>query len=244
MSDDGHGSGEDDGATPPAPDLRKHSGATDAARTDTGTTTRTVPEAGGLEQSSSAAAYHPGADAGRHRAARFWSTRRLAAALVALVLLAATALLLYDVVAVRLDRPGMAWRRTLADDLATRPLDDAWVRAGAALAVVLGLWLLACALTPGLRRLLPMRRETPHLRAALERSAAALVLRDRGMKVPGVQSVQVDVGRRRVRASAQCHFRDLDDVRADLDAALEDGIRRLGVARRHRLAVRVRRPKR
>ncbi|THA27907.1 hypothetical protein E4198_22435 [Streptomyces sp. RKND-216] len=202
------------------------------------------PGAGDLEQDSSSAAYIPGADDGGGRAGRLWATRRLPAALVAVVLLAAAALLLYDVVAVRLDRPGMAWRRELADELASRPIDDVWVRVGAVAAVVLGLWLLAGALTPGLRGLLPMRREYADVRAALERSAAALVLRDRAMEVSGVQAARVKVGRRRVRARAQAHFRELDEVRAELDSALGEGIRELGVARRHRLSVRVRRPKR
>jgi hypothetical protein len=210
---------------------------------DTGPGGATDASAGGLQQDTSAAAYTPARDGTDERAGRFWSTRRLPAALLALVLLAGTAALLYDVVAVRLDRPGMAWRRTLADELARRPLDDVWVRVGAAVAVAAGLWLLLSALTPGLRELLPMRREQPRVRAGLERSAAALILRDRAMEVSGVRSARVTVGRRRVRARADCHFRDLDDVRADLDSALQDGIRQLGAARRHRLAVRVRRPK-
>jgi hypothetical protein len=203
-----------------------------------------APGDSGLEQDSSAAAYTPGSGGGGTRAARFWSTRRLPAALVALVLLAGTGLLLYDVVAVRLDRPGMAWRRRLAEEFAARPLDDVWVVVGAAVAAALGLLLLLSALSPGLRGLLPMRREATDLRAALGRGAAALVLRDRAMQVSGVQSAKVKVGRRRVRARAECHFRELDEVRAELDSALEDGIRQLGVARRHRLHVRVRRAKR
>lgn len=240
MSDENRGTGEDGGAgdTRPMPSLEKGTGTAVRA------TGSTAVDGAGLEQDSSAAAYTPLPGGQGGRAARFWSTRRLPAALLALILLGGTALLLYDVVAVRLDRPGMAWRRVLADELATRPLDDVWLRVGAAVAAVLGLWLLVSALTPGMRGLLPMRRESPHVRAALERSAAALVLRDRAMEVSGVRSVRVKVGRRRVRARAECHFRDLDEVRADLDSALEDGIRQLGVARRHRLAVRVRRPKR
>ncbi|MDT3400777.1 DUF6286 domain-containing protein, partial [Streptomyces sp. B1866] len=155
----------------------------------------------------------------------------------------------------------------LADELATRPLDDAWVLGGAAGAVVLGLWLLALAATPGLRALLPMRRDASapagpppagqadgpgepdavrlapeDIRAGIDRSAVALVLRDRAMEVAGVRSVRVDVSRRRVRARARSHFRDLDDVRADLAAVLGDGIRQLGLARRPRLSVDVRRP--
>ena len=88
-----------------------------------------------------------------------------------------------------------------------------------------------------------MSREVADVRAGLERTAAALVLRDRAMKVSGVQSVRVAVGRRKVRARAQAHFRDLDDVRGDLDSALGDGIRQLGLARQPELSVHVQRAK-
>ncbi|MFG3255486.1 DUF6286 domain-containing protein [Streptomyces sp. NPDC048172] len=197
-----------------------------------------------LEQSESAAAYTPGqgTDAEGGRSGRFWSPRRRVAGLVALVLLAGAGVLLYDVASVRADRPGMSWRRTFADELATTRLDSTPVLAGAAVAALLGLWLLVLALTPGLRGLLPMRRDVPQVRAGLERRAAALVLRDRAMEVAGVRSVRVDVKRRKVRARAQAHFRDLDEVRGDLDAALEDGIQQLGLARRPGLSVHVRRP--
>lgn len=89
---------------------------------------------------------------------RFWSARRVPAIVVALLSLAAVGLLLYDVVSVRAGRPGMGWRRRLADELATRPLDDVWVIVGAAVAMALGLCLVLLAVTPGLRRLLPMRQ--------------------------------------------------------------------------------------
>ncbi|MCF6526299.1 DUF6286 domain-containing protein [Streptomyces sp. JJ36] len=212
--------------TRPTPTLEKNPGPDDAA----------------LEQSASAAAYAPRSGHHAARAGRFWSTRRVPAGIVAAVLLAVTGLFLYDIVSVRADRPGMAWRRTLADELATRPLDDPWVLTGASVAAALGLWLLLLAATPGLRPLLAMRRETPQVRAALDRAAAALVLRDRAMEVPGVQTVRVRVRRRRVRVRAVSHFRELDVVRAELDEALEDGLRQLDVARRPGLAVHVRRP--
>lgn len=202
------------------------------------------PGGGDLEQSASAAAYDPAADAGGDgRVRRFWSARRVPAGILALVLLAGTGLLLYDVVSVRAGDPGMAWRRTLADDLATKRVDDIPVLAGACVAALLGLWLIVLALTPGRRGLLPMRRGVADVRAALERTAAGLVLRDRAMEVSGVQSVHVAVGRRTVRAKAQAHFRDLHEVRGDLDSALGDGIRELGLARRPGLSVHVRRPK-
>ena len=159
------------------------------------------------------------------------------------MLLGIAALLLYDIASVRAGNPGMSWRRVLADEMASTPLNDAKVLAAACVVTLLGVWLIALAVTPGQRGLLPMRREAAPVRAGLERSAAGLVLRDRAMQVSGVQSVRVAVGRRKVRAHALAHFRDLDDVRGDLDTTLGDGIRQLGLARQPSLSVHVRRPR-
>ena len=181
-------------------------------------------------------------------ARRFWSARRVPAAVVALLSAAAIGLLLYDVVSVRAGRSAMGWRRRLAEELATRPLDDIWMIVGASVAMALGLWLFLLAVTPGLRRLLSMRQPTGvrgagEVRAGLDRRAAALVLRDRAVQVPGVQSARVAVGRRKVKALARAHFRDLAEVRTDLDAALGEAVTFLGLARQPTLTVRVRRPK-
>ncbi|MFC9854620.1 DUF6286 domain-containing protein [Streptomyces prasinus] len=175
-------------------------------------------------------------------ARRFWSARRISAGLLALLLLVVAALFLYDIAAVRADRPAMSWRRELTDQLARRPLDDLWVLVGAGVATVLGLWLLLLALTPGLRSLLPMRRTHPDVRAGLDRDAAAVVLRDRAMEVAGVRSVRVRVTRRRADVRAVSHFRELDEVRADLGAVLDNTIGRMALARPPVPAVRVRRP--
>ncbi|MEU7198801.1 DUF6286 domain-containing protein [Streptomyces sp. NPDC045470] len=225
----GASSGRNGSGTPNSPDNpdgRGGSGPPDGpghtGPADTGRTPREETDGGG-------------------RARRFWAARRVPSTLVALVVLGAAGLLLYDVAAVRADRPAMAWRKRLATELATRHLDDVWVLAGAAVAVALGIWLLVLALTPGLRGVLPMRRTTPDVRGGLDRAAAALVLRDRAMEVPGVQSVRVAVGRRRAKARAVSHFRELDEVRSDLNTALGDGLRQLGLARRPALSVRVRR---
>ncbi|MDX3517976.1 DUF6286 domain-containing protein [Streptomyces scabiei] len=196
------------------------------------------------DQSASAAAYDPPPPREDHGAGekRFWSARRIPAAVLAVLLLGGAGLLLYDVVAVRAGRPAMQWRRSLARELAERPLDDPWVLAGASVAVLLGLWLLLLAATPGLRDVLPMRRVHPRVRAGLHRGAAALALRDRAMEVSGVRSVRVRAGRRRVDVRAVSHFRELDEVRADLDVTLADGIRGLGLSRPPALSVHVRRP--
>lgn len=175
-------------------------------------------------------------------AGRFWSVRRIPAAIVAAIVLGATGLLLYDVAAVRADHSAMQWRRSLADDLATTPLDNAWVLAGASIAVVLGIWLLVLVLTPGLRAVLPMRRRHTDVRAGLDREAASLVLRDRAMEVSGVQSVRVRTGRTKVKVRALSHFRELEEVRADLTAVLDAGIDELGLSAPPALMLRVGRP--
>jgi hypothetical protein len=173
------------------------------------------------------------------RARRFWSARRIPSALTAFVVLGAAGLLLYDVAAVRAGRPAMQWRKTLADELATRPLEDPWVLAGAAGAVVVGLWLIVLAVTPGLRDVLPMRRDTPGIRAGLDRHAAELALRDRAIEVSGVRSARVAVSRRAAKVRAEAHFREQEEVRGDLEAVLAEGIRQLGLDRPLRLELRL-----
>ncbi|MEU4093103.1 DUF6286 domain-containing protein [Streptomyces sp. NPDC026673] len=187
---------------------------------------------------------HPEPPAGPRpglRPRRFWSPRRLPAAVTAAVLAAASALLLYDVAAVRAGRPGMAWRRILADELAARPLDDPWILTGASLAVVLGLWLLVLAATPGLRDVLAMHPGTAPVRAGLDRHAAELMLRDRAVEVSGVRSARVTVTRRTATVRAVIAFRETEEVRADLAAVLAEAMDQLGLARPLGLALHVRR---
>ncbi|QNP73489.1 hypothetical protein IAG44_31250 [Streptomyces roseirectus] len=186
--------------------------------------------------------HEPGAPAAAVR--RFWSVRRAPAALTALAVLAVAGVFLYDIAAVRADRPAMRWRRELAHQLAQRPLDDTWVLTGAGVAAALGLLLLVLAVTPGHRDVLPMRPTHPDVRAGLHRDAAALVLRDRAMEVSGVQSVHVRMGRRRIDVRAVSHFRDLDDVRADLEATLGAALDGLALAHPPALSAHVRRPPR
>ncbi|MGW7435742.1 DUF6286 domain-containing protein [Streptomyces sp. NPDC054849] len=177
------------------------------------------------------------------RAARFRSARRIPAALTALVLLGVAVLFLYDLAAVLTDRPGMRWRRELVHQLETRtPADLAVQLTGGALALA-GAALLLLALAPGLRGILTMRNPEPHagVRAGIGRRDTAQVLRDRAMEVSGVRSVRVKVGRSRIGVQATSHFRELADVRADLDAVLAVGIEELGLAHPPQARVRVRR---
>ncbi|WP_407642763.1 DUF6286 domain-containing protein [Actinacidiphila yanglinensis] len=194
------------------------------------------------EAASGASLYPPAPGEPAVHAKRFWSGRRIPAALTAAVCTGLTGLFLYDIAAVRTDRQAMAWRKGLAHQLATRHLDDTWIILGASVAAALGLWLLVLAATPGERELLPMARRGPHaVRAGLDRHAAELVLRDRAMEVPGVRWSRVKVGRRKIRARAASHFRELDDVRRDLTGALEGAVRQLGLAKPPTLRVHVHR---
>ncbi|MEV8021997.1 DUF6286 domain-containing protein [Streptomyces sp. NPDC086554] len=196
-----------------------------------------------LDQSASAASYDPPPTlADDTKATRFWSTRRAPATVLALLILGGAGLLLYDIAAVRAGHSAMAWRRDLAHELAERPLDSTSVLAGAGVAAAAGVWLIVLAATPGLRAVLAMRREDDDVRAGLDRGAAAMVLRDRAMDVSGVQSVRVRMTRSKVDVRAISHFRELDDVRGDLDATLADGIKDLGLGRGPALSVRVARP--
>ncbi|MFE9168304.1 DUF6286 domain-containing protein [Streptomyces kebangsaanensis] len=175
-----------------------------------------------------------------HRTHRPWSARRLPSALVASVTLVAAVAALVDVVAVRAGRPAAAWRRHLADALATRPVDDVWMLTGAAVAAAVGIWLIVLALTPGLRHWLPLRSPTPGLRAFLDRDGAADLLRDAAMRVPGVSKARIRVRRHRVKARADVRFRAPRQVKDDLTAVLDEERDRLALARPPRIVVRVR----
>ncbi|MGW2642452.1 DUF6286 domain-containing protein [Streptomyces sp. NPDC001348] len=180
---------------------------------------------------------------GGHRAHRPWSARRIPAALVASVILVAAVAALVDVIAVRAGRPAATWRRHLADELATRPVDDVWMLTGAAVAAAVGVWLIVLALTPGLRHWLPLRSPVgcPRLRASLDRDGAADLLRDAAMRVPGVGAARVRVRRHRIKARADVRFRDPRQVRDDLTAVLDEECDRLALARPPRIVVRPRR---
>ncbi|MGW5852043.1 DUF6286 domain-containing protein [Streptomyces sp. NPDC055254] len=174
------------------------------------------------------------------RTPRPWSARRIPAALTALLIGAAAGTLLFEIVRVRTGRTAAAWRTRLADELATRPLDDTWIRVGAAVMAALGLWLVILALTPGLRRKLPLETPDAQTHAVLDRDAAELLLRDAAMRVPGVGAAKVRVAQKRVSARADVRFRAPGDVKADLVAALRAELDRLALARPPHLAVRVR----
>lgn len=180
----------------------------------------------------------------RHTTHRPWSERRLPAALIAAAIVVAAGAALVDVVAVRAGRQAAGWRKHLAYELATRPVDDVWMLTGAAVAAAIGVWLIVLALSPGLRHLLPLRSPAdcpaPRLRASLDRSGAAALLRDAAMRVPGVSTAHIRVRRHRIKARADVRFRDPQQVKADLAAILDEEREHLALSRPPRIVVRVR----
>ncbi len=126
--------------------------------------------------------------------------RTLATALVVVAFLVVGGALLYDVVAVRTGHSARPWRVHLADELATRHLDDLWVLLGAGAAVLLGGWLCRLAFAPGLRRWLPLR-PAPHTEAVIDRTGVGALLLTRAAEVPGVEGTTVRINRRRVRVT-------------------------------------------
>ena len=105
------------------------------------------------------------------------------------------------------------------DQLAERPLDDIWVLVGAGVAAALGLWLLLLALTPGLRSVLPMRRTHPDVRAGLAPGRWPPWSCATGpWRSPACSRHGYGCAGRKADVRAVSHFRELDDVRADLDA--------------------------
>ncbi|UZI26806.1 DUF6286 domain-containing protein [Streptomyces sp. VB1] len=173
-----------------------------------------------------------GGPGGRPRA-----QRRIPAALTAAVGAAGCALLLVDVVAVRVGGTPAAWRTWLVDWASTHGPADTAVRVGGMLAALTGAWLLGCALLPGHRRGLTMAAPAPRLRAALDRSAAARVVQERTAAVAGVVRARVSVRRRRVKVLAEVGYGDPEQVRAEVVRVVGAALPELGLARAPALRV-------
>ena len=132
-------------------------------------------------------------------------------------------------------------RTRITDTRADHSLNNGWVIASAAVACVLGLWLLVLAATPGLRALLPMNPAgTGGLRAALDREAVAAQLHRATMEVPGVAAARVNAGRRRAAIRADVRFGDHQEARDALLRELSAERDRMGLARPLAIEVKVR----
>lgn len=171
-------------------------------------------------------------------AGRVWTTRRLPVALCALtVALAAGVLLAVGLEAFTSLGSGLdeGWRRVTER---FPPLGDTSVLlfAGAALATLWALWLVALACTPT-RRWWVMISQAPGVYAELDRRGVALLLRDSALAVPGVTAATVGVKRRGLAVRATASFGELDRLEGRLADALDATCDVLGTVRRPRLTV-------
>lgn len=174
------------------------------------------------------------------RAHRPWSQRRLPVGVLTLLAAVVCGVLLYDVVSVHAAGQAPAgWRVRLMEWLGTHgPFGGTTSGVLVAIAVfALGVWLLVLALTPGRRGVLPMRPPLPGVRAALDRRAVAVLLRDAVTGVPGVGRVRVRVGRRTARVRAGLEFGELEGARRAVTEAAGTTTAKLGLAGTLRLRV-------
>ncbi|MFD5366895.1 DUF6286 domain-containing Asp23/Gls24 family envelope stress response protein [Streptomyces sp. NPDC127103] len=196
--------------------------ATDGAVTDEGATDGAVTDEGATDEGVPAHGTTP------PRARRPWSGRRLPAAATALVVATAAGALL-----VRGARGGL----TPSSALRSVPLTDArWIGAGAALAA-LGVVLVVLALTPGMRRWLPLVRPDGDTRAAIDRSSVGLLLRDAVLGVDGVSRVEVRSGRRRRRVRVLVAHGSTDGARQAAEWSASAALSGIGLGRPGRLSV-------
>jgi hypothetical protein len=157
------------------------------------------------------------------------SPRTRAAALVALLLLAGSAVLLYDAASSwGGHRPG-SWRSWLAGQLATRQLNTGWVLGGAAVVLLLGGWLLVLAVASGGRRWLVLRHAPG---VVIDRKGVAALLQTRALELPMVAHARVRAGRRCHRVTVHGSA-DLAAARTELAAELA----RIGLLKEPKLRV-------
>ncbi|MFF3014737.1 DUF6286 domain-containing protein [Streptomyces sp. NPDC057939] len=171
---------------------------------------------------------------------RWWSARRLPVVVLLLVALLVCAAATVDVIRVHLTHhPASAWRMHTVEWLAGHRLADEAVTIGALAAALVGVWLLASALTPGLRRRLVLIGTGAVRTVAVDRSTVATLVRDAVGDVDGIDTVRVRAGRRRVTVRARLAFGDQDAALLRATAAVDRILAACTLRRtpRHRVTV-------
>ncbi|MFI5763440.1 DUF6286 domain-containing protein [Streptomyces sp. NPDC051563] len=175
---------------------------------------------------------------------RWWSARRIPAALTAVLVMAGSGLVICDIVAVGHEHLPRWDQSLVVRRLTDHPLGSAWPVLAAGLCATLGLWLVVLALTAGRRRLLPLRGKDQDqeqlLRASLDRASAADAMRDAALSVPGVTAARVRL-RRRITVRAVSSFGDPHQIDTDLSQALNRALDGLCLAHSPALTLRTRR---
>ncbi|MCQ4206918.1 DUF6286 domain-containing protein [Streptomyces longispororuber] len=183
----------------------------------------------------------PAREPGPRTPMRWWSPRRLPMALLALAAATACGALAYDMVLVHLaHRSAASWRTEVVSRLGRHGPDDTVVGIGAGTLAALGILMVALAVSPGRRGLLTVVTSTAQVRAAVDRKAVALLVRDAVEDVPGISTATVRAGRRRLMVRAQLAFGERETGRSAVAAAARRALDSCGLRRPPRLRVRVR----
>ncbi|WP_353940334.1 DUF6286 domain-containing protein [Streptomyces sp. HUAS MG91] len=172
---------------------------------------------------------------------RWWSPRRVPAGLLTLAGTVLCGALALDLVLVHLaHRPAAPWRTESVHWLTGHGSGDPVVRVVAAGLAVLGVLMIFLALSPGRRGLLTVSSSDPRVRAAVDRAAVALLVRDAVGDVPGIGPVRVRVGRRRATVRARLAFGERESARDAVREAARGVLDSCELRRPLRLRVRVR----
>ncbi|MER5438485.1 DUF6286 domain-containing Asp23/Gls24 family envelope stress response protein [Streptomyces sp. NPDC002790] len=180
-------------------------------------------------------------DSGSRTPLRWWSPRRLPTALLCLAAATASGILAADMIRVHwAHRAAASWRTDAVHWLEGHGPDAPFVAVAAGALAVLGILMIALAVSPGRRGLLTVASPAAQLRAAMDRKAIGLAVRDAVGDVPGVGTVRVRARRRRVVVRAQLAFGDRTIARSDIRTAAHTVLDGCGLRRPLRLRVKVR----
>jgi glucose dehydrogenase len=169
-------------------------------------------------------------------------TNRVLSILLALVLLAGGLLVAVEIVLAQLGRPALlipwsAW----ASWVAGQTWDTLTVRLILAGLVVVGLILLILALRPGKPRRLALPATGSNLHMSIARRALQQNLADTAARASGVASASAKAGRRTVTITATTANPNTTEVHNAAQAAVNQRIDEIGLARRLRSRVRIQR---
>ncbi|MFK4107173.1 DUF6286 domain-containing Asp23/Gls24 family envelope stress response protein [Streptomyces sp. NPDC002176] len=172
---------------------------------------------------------------------RWWAQRRLPLGVLTLLATLTCGALATDLILVHTGhRPAAAWRTGALHWLYVHGPGEPPVTAAAVGCVLLGVWLIVLAVTPGRRGLLTAHSPAPVTRVAVDRAAVAALLRDTAAGTEGVDTVAVRVRRRRATVRAALAFGDRGAAREQITDAARRALAECGLRRPLRLRVAVR----
>ncbi|WP_405146183.1 DUF6286 domain-containing protein [Sphaerisporangium sp. NBC_01403] len=183
----------------------------------------------------------PDERAQRRAATREFRPRRTVAAAVTALLLAAAALVTFVGAVAALARgraqvPPLTW----LGPIGRAHWSDPAALTTAAVACVLGIWLLILALTPGRPRAIPIASEDPRTVTGITRTGLSRHLATVAAKVDGVSRARVRLRRNRVHVTASTPLRDASGLPDQVTQAVVERLEELRPLRPVRVRVTVR----